>query len=322
MSKQKYFILGLLCLVGLGVYWQNVAFKHPESQSFRFTYKTMVWDIPVMAKEIKVWIPIPQSNLDQRISNIEVEAPISASAHIEKEYQNHLMYFTATGPNIPSPLEIKISFNAERKITQSNKFDKFKVLPRFLAADRLVPLTPSLQSLGDSISSTSLGTMGKSKEIFAYILSHMTYNKTEPGWGRGDAVRACDVGKGNCTDYHSLFNALTRSVNIPSRFVIGFPVPMGQIGGDILGYHCWAEFFDKKKGWIPVDISEADKATKRPYRYFGSVPPDRIAFSQGRDILLDPPQLGGRLNYFIYPYVELDGEPISTLENHFSFERI
>jgi hypothetical protein len=39
----------------------------------------------------------------------------------------------------------------------------------------------------------------------------------------------------------------------------------------------------------------------------------------GRDIRLDPPQQGGPLNYFIYPYAELDGKPLA-LSSKFSFQ--
>ena len=32
------------------------------------------------------------------------------------------------------------------------------------------------------------------------------------------------------------------------------------------GYHCWAEFYVKGKGWIPVDASDASKTTDRGAR--------------------------------------------------------
>ncbi len=36
-------------------------------------------------------------------------------------------------------------------------------------------------------------------------------------------------------------------------------------------------------------------------------------------MLLDPPQQGDPLNYFIYPYAELDGKPFAV-ESKFSFQ--
>jgi hypothetical protein len=43
-----------------------------------------------------------------------------------------------------------------------------------------------------------------------------------------------------------------------------------------------------------------------------------VQFTVGRDIRLDPMQQGDPLNYFIYPYAELDGKTL-TLESKFSF---
>jgi hypothetical protein len=61
-----------------------------------------------------------------------------------------------------------------------------------------------------------------------------------------------------------------------------------------------AEFYDAKRGWLPVDASEAKKKGLKE-AYFGSLPNDRVEFSAGRDIVLDPAQAGEPLNYFVYP---------------------
>jgi hypothetical protein len=53
--------------------------------------------------------------------------------------------------------------------------------------------------------------------------------------------------------------------------------------------------------------------------YFGSLTEDRVTFSIGRDLVLAPPQKGPPLNFFIYPYVEVDGEPLSKDQMQLSF---
>lgn len=92
--------------------------------------------------------------------------------------------------------------------------------------------------------------------------------------------------------------------------------------GDIAGYHCWAEFYAQKTGWIPVDISEAWKAKEKQNYFFGSVDANRVQFSTGRDITLSPKQDGPALNYFVYPYVEIDGKPYERLDQQFGFEEV
>jgi hypothetical protein len=117
---------------------------------------------------------------------------------------------------------------------------------------------------------------------------------------------------------------LSRSKKIPAKFEIGFPLPAKRGSGDIPGYHCWAWFKPEGKGWTPVDISEANKAKdeKMTEYYFGNLTEDRVAFSIGRDIELTPKQSGKPLNFFIYPYVEVDDKAYDKVQRKFSFEDV
>ena len=130
---------------------------------------------------------------------------------------------------------------------------------------------------------------------------------------------ACDAKKGNCTDFHSLFIAMARAQSIPSRFAIGFPLPPDKHTGEIAGYHCWAEFFEPTHGWVPIDISEAWKHPEKKDFFFGGHDANRVQFSMGRDIVLDPKQDGAPLNYFVYPYVEIGGKEYPDVSLAFSF---
>jgi hypothetical protein len=47
-----------------------------------------------------------------------------------------------------------------------------------------------------------------------------------------------------------------------------------------------------------------------------------VQFSTGRDIILSPKQDGPALNYFVYPYVEVDGKPYEKIDKKFSFEKV
>jgi transglutaminase-like putative cysteine protease len=159
----------------------------------------------------------------------------------------------------------------------------------------------------------------KARAIYDYVFTTMKYDKTGTGWGHGDVLYACDAKKGNCTDFHSLFIAMARSQGIPARFEIGFPLPPDKHSAEIAGYHCWSDFYMDGKGWIPVDISEAWKHPEKHDYFFGSHDVNRVQFSMGRDLRLSPPQEGKPLNYFVYPYVEVDGQEYSNVSLAFSF---
>jgi transglutaminase-like putative cysteine protease len=112
---------------------------------------------------------------------------------------------------------------------------------------------------------------------------------------------------------------MMRAAGIPARFEIGFPLPGEQKAGEIPGYHCWAQFYLDQVGWIPVDASEAWKKPEKRDYFFGAHDQHRVLFTTGRDIRLAPPQQGEPLNYFIYPYAEVDGKEFTGVETRFSF---
>jgi hypothetical protein len=72
-------------------------------------------------------------------------------------------------------------------------------------------------------------------------------------------------------------------------------------------------------GWVPVDISEAWKHPDRRAYFFGANDANRLQFTVGRDMGLDPPPSGPPLNYFVYPYVEVGGQKYPDLVQNFSF---
>jgi transglutaminase-like putative cysteine protease len=147
----------------------------------------------------------------------------------------------------------------------------------------------------------------------------MRYMKYGDGWGKGDAVYACNALTGNCTDFHAYFIALARAIGIPARFAIGAGIPSERNDGGIDGYHCWVEFYADGKWW-PVDISEADKYAALSTYYFGHHPANRFELSRGRDLVVEPLPASGPINFLAYPLLEVDGKPVKA-SVAFSFKR-
>jgi hypothetical protein len=70
---------------------------------------------------------------------------------------------------------------------------------------------------------------------------------------------------------------------------------------------------------VPVDSSEAAKAPARRAYFFGHHDENRLEFSRGRNLRLVPAQRGGPLNFFVYPYAEVDGRPHAAIDRKFTF---
>jgi transglutaminase-like putative cysteine protease len=191
---------------------------------------------------------------------------------------------------------------------------------RFLQPEKLVPINETFKTLAQKATAGKTDDLDRAKALYDHVIGRMRYDKSGTGWGRGDAKYACDMRTGNCTDFHSYFIALARSIGIPARFAIGATIPADKNEGTIEGYHCWAEFLADGR-WVPVDISEAWKNPKLTEYYFGHNPANRFELTKGRDLVVDPEPASGPINFLVYPLLEMNGEVVKP-ETTFMFRRI
>ena len=323
--------MGATLLAGSMVFAAGVSADAPgsgSSRAFEFKYTVRSKELPKDAGRVRLWIPVPTSDTQQDISNLNIKSPVHYEMHEDAEYHDHYAYLEVDPRKQPGPIEIEMTFKAVRLENRVSLRDvaahpaavaRPADLTRSLAPDRLVPLDGLIARLAGEQTKGLNGPLDKARAIYDYVLSIMRYDKTGEGWGRGDAIYACNVKKGNCTDFHALFIGMMRATGIPARFEIGFPLPRDRKSGEISGYHCWAQFWIDDLGWVPIDASEGWKDPARREYFFGSHDANRILFTRGRDIRLDPAQQGDPLNYFVYPYAELDGRPWTGIQSGFSF---
>jgi hypothetical protein len=296
----------------------------PRERSFLFTYSATVTGLSP-GQSARVWLPVPPTNEDQTAEIASKTLPGTPETNREANYGNDILYVDGKADaegKIPLSVTYRITRREVKGDTDKQAGDA-NSSARFLQPDAKVPtegkpleLIKGKEIPGDQVAAARV--------LYDVVNGHMRYSKDGTGWGRGDSVWACESGYGNCTDFHSLFISLARSQKIPAKFEIGFPLPPKHGAGDIAGYHCWAKFRPAGRGWIPVDISEANKNPKLRDYYFGNLTEDRVAFSTGRDLTLVPRQDGEPLNFFVYPYVEVDSKayPAEKIKRKFSFKDV
>ncbi len=296
-----------------------------ESRHFTFHYAFTVKNLP-SGKKVRVWIPAAHSDRYQEVKVVSVKGDLPLSTTREEKYGNEI-YFGEAGKASQAELHFDIEYDVIRheRIGLNSPLHLVgaslpsKERKQDLQPDALVPVTGLPADLAAQVTAGKTQPLDKARAIYDYVFTTLKYDKTGTGWGRGDVLYACDAKKGNCTDFHSLFIAMARSQGIPARFEIGFPLPADKHAAEIAGYHCWSDFYINGKGWIPVDISEAWKHPEKRDYFFGSHDVNRIQFSMGRDLQLNPAQDGKPLNYFVYPYVEVDGQEYPNVSLAFSF---
>ncbi|HEY2106054.1 MAG TPA: transglutaminase domain-containing protein [Candidatus Binataceae bacterium] len=298
----------------------------PTVREVQFIYHTDLTGIDPKAHHVEAWIPLPREDRFQRVSALSIDSP----AHVEMIDQptggNRVAHLSANAP-LPQSIPVTIRFKVRRVEEAADPAQAQRNLPEptdgkfagYLGPDHLVPIDGEIARVSAKVGDANGSSYEQARAIYSYVIANMAYDKSGTGWGRGDAIYACNVKKGNCTDFHSLFIAIARSRGIPARFTIGFPLSAAS-AGTIPGYHCWAEFYAGGQ-WVPVDASEAWKHPQLRAYYFGHLDADRVAFTMGRDLVLVPRQQGEPLNFLIYPYVEVDGKPLSKaqIKNRFEY---
>ncbi len=292
--------------------------KKGDARTFSVSYVAKVKQVPEGTKKLRVWVPVPQDGALQTIVDLKFDGAVKPTLHTEKMFGNRIAYFEVEDPK--GPFEATVSFTCTRRETVTDleavRSDgkESADLSALVQPDRLGVVDDRIRKMAADVTAGRKTTLEKARAIYDFVSQKMTYDKSGKGWGRGDTAYACDVGKGNCTDFHALFISLCRAEKIPCYFEIGLYLPYdkGAKMENLGGYHCWAYFRVPGKTWVPVDISEADRNPARMDYFFGSHTCNRVTLSAGRDLVLEPAQAGEPLNYFLAPYAEADGKPVEA----------
>ena len=319
--------IGFVCLL------ITIGYSENNTRNFEFIYEVALYT--TNGKNIEVWIPIPQSNEVQTISDLIINTGgLKYTIELENIHKNKYVYINDES-GINELKRIIIKFTVER--LEHENVDYSNVVPSsYLNSYTMVPVG----GIFDKIIKDNQLSKNNVRGIYDYVFKNMHYGKPKSiynkyyydpwlsadglygnkqvgrdsvvnlynkakinggnyTFGNGNAIYACDIGVGNCTDYHSYFISINRTLGVPARFHMGFPVANNK-DGIIDGYHCWADYYIKNEGWYPVDISEADKDPSKKDYYFGKVDNNRVELLVGRDITLKGYERG-IINLFIYP---------------------
>jgi transglutaminase superfamily protein len=314
-------------------------------RSFRFVYTAAIPEVPAGAKQARLWVPIPLDTPDQTIGKLMLSAKVTRENSgvagalmgpkpddLPKDSAKNGVKFTlrdiaggfgrtACIETAGEPFEVELSFDVTRYETKGGGKASPAELAELKQADKMIPLDGKVAAVAASMPLPE-DPKTLARKLYDHTLDRMKYDKPESGgWGRGDAEWACDAKFGNCTDFHSYFMGLARTKGLPARFEMGFSIPGGdEKEAKVGGYHCWAYVWIEGYGWMPVDISEADKNPTKSEYFFGTLDADRVTMTGGRDLTLTPSPAEGTLNFFVYPYAEIDGKKVDSVTR--SFKRI
>ncbi|WP_337833270.1 transglutaminase family protein [Geoanaerobacter pelophilus] len=295
---------------------------------------TMTFDLSDKSSttETELWLPYPVSDRDQTISEVKIIGDYAASAvYTDTAYSTPMLY--ARWDKGATSRKLTFSFKADRKEVIRRDFPLKEAVwdpadyAQYLSATKSAPIDGEVWIQAAKITAGKRTVLEKAKAIYDWTCENTYRDPKTKGCGVGDACAMLKNPGGKCADIHSLFVALARAAGVPAREVFG--IRMGKKAREEITtwQHCWAEFYLPGYGWVPVDAADVRKAMltenlkledakTAEYRayFWGGIDPYRVKLSVGRDLTLNPPQPGGPLNYFMYPFARTGGKVLDWLD--------
>jgi len=284
--------------------------------------------IPEDAGTVRWWISIPGDDRFQEILDFEVvETPGTWSIERESEHGNRFLFVEVERPQSTS-LQAVIRVTLRRRPiwvdlagpTASTLTDSLQGLfKENLRQDAPhMSVTADVSKIATEVCGDETDVATQARKLLDYVADtadHYSKDPTKPKCGIGDAEDCMTNLGGCCTDLHSLFIALARAREIPSRLQVGYLVLEKNEGKEVdPGYRCWVEYFVPGRGWIAADIVEGDALDGLGRdRWFTGLTERRVWLNEGRDFLLSPRQEGPRVNTMVIGYAEIDGKPARVL---------
>jgi transglutaminase-like putative cysteine protease len=293
-----------------------------------YTYEARVVP-PEGTAVLELWMPLPREE-DQAVLSLSLGGTGTPAVVPQPGTGDRAAYLRVAHPSAPVTLT-QTATVARREVRTAPGATTARVadIDRAaygvdLAPSATVPVTDDIRRIAAAETRGRDGVASRARALYDWTFAHMQYDKSVPGWGLGDIPYCLKVGKGNCTDFHTLFIALVRASGIPARWNIGFPLAYGDGRSPaaeptaVAGYHCWAEFYAPGAGWVPVDVSEARKHPELRDYFFGALSGNRVLFTRLRGQPLEPGG-GPALNYFIYPVARADGRDVPGVQWTFRY---
>ncbi|MFB6355459.1 MAG: transglutaminase-like domain-containing protein, partial [bacterium] len=166
--------------------------------------------------EPTVHIPVPEDSPWQTIRSIDFEAPVEPDIYHDRDYGNKIARFELESSD--DTQTVRMTFRVKRKqrklqvpgTISTRSFENSPYYSRFTTHHPYMETNSRIKNMAQKIKGKSETYMAQARNLYDRIRKMMSYDKSGKGWGRGDISYCLNVGKGNCTDFHTLFTSLAR----------------------------------------------------------------------------------------------------------------
>ena len=282
------------------------------------------------AKDVKLWLPYPYSSVNQTISDVNVEGnyDISGVYHDEKSEANYLY---AEWSDVTEAPKLVLSFHVDSKFEKTaDLVDTDAPIPapiaaKYLASSPVVPVE-FFKEKAAKIVQGKRTILAKARAVYDWTVDNTFRDPAVQGCGLAEPERTLSdcKGGGKCADISAVFVTILRAAGVPARDVYGLRLGDPKTGDVTSAYHCWAEFYLPGTGWVRADPADVRKmmlvhkledgsAQAEAWReyFWGGDDLFRVVLNKNaRNVTFNPAQQGDPVNYFMYPYAEVNGKPL------------
>ncbi|HEX2475363.1 MAG TPA: transglutaminase domain-containing protein [Lacipirellulaceae bacterium] len=218
---------------------------------------------PYKAEVLKVWLPIPQSDFSQEVSEGELASfPIRIEPLLttEPEYGNKFAYFEFHKPEGAQIVRhrFKIKVWELRWDLDAQKIAAPKVWPntfdRYRQSDQQsVVVDERFTKLAREIVPRPGNPLTDLTAVMSWVNTNLKYDHIDASL-RASSVHALERRMGHCSDYHGFCASLGRAMGFPTRVTYGINTFAKNSPS-----HCKLEAFLPPYGWVSFDVSETQK---------------------------------------------------------------
>ena len=220
---------------------------------------------PYHCQVLKVWIPIPQSDVAQQISDSRLSTfplKIEPQINTESKYGNQFAYFEFHQPKGAQIIRHRFTakvwtmnwdVDPESVVDVGQWHASFKpyLKPQSLADQE------QFHAIVKQVVPERRGAAEDFASIIDWVDSNLIYDHVNASL-RADAEHAIGQRRGHCSDYHGLCATMGRALGYPTRVTYGLALfPKNSPS------HCKMEAFLPPHGWVSFDVSETQKMVKR-----------------------------------------------------------